>query len=102
MDFNEYLVDRFDHHKPPYKMNQNEERYFKKLNDNMIAKSKIRILNIKTRIDKDIDMNNFNKKYQIKNLIEYHILQDYCDRPMKFINKKISVICCYFHKIKTQ
>jgi RNA polymerase-binding transcription factor DksA len=57
----------------------NKNNFFIELNQNMMNKSLQRIYNIKVRIKKDISKNNFNKKYQIKCMIEYKFIKKFCE-----------------------
>lgn len=54
-----------------------EERYFKKINENMVLKSIKRIDDIKERILNDVSKNCYNRKYQIQNEMEYKIIKEY-------------------------
>lgn len=75
MNFLDYLYYSYDDKK--LIMNNIEKKYFTKLNENMIKKSLQRIDEIKNRIINDISKNNFNKKYQIRSLIEYNMIKEF-------------------------
>ena len=78
-DFGNFLHDRCYRKKPHKRISKEQKIYFKILNENMVKKSSKRIDNIKIRIQNDISKNIFNKKYQIKSIVEFMVIKDFCN-----------------------
>jgi len=64
-------------------VNLRDKKYFEKIIGNSIIKSNKRIDGLKLRIKKDIDKNDFSKKYQVNNMFEFNILRKYVNDEFK-------------------